>query len=240
VVAVEIAVQSPEGARLARDQGADRVELCAALGVGGLTPSAAAVARAARVGLPVHVLIRPRPGGFVYTPAELELQADDIAWAVAHGAAGVVVGALTPERTVDRAGLARLVTAADGHPVTFHRAFDVTADPGAALDDLVTLGVTRVLTSGQAATAAAGRALLARLVERAAGRIEIQAGGGVRPADIPALVAAGVDAVHLSARAERADAGPAGPGGAAADAYDVTDPALVAAAVAAAGTRPAA
>lgn len=237
-IAVEIAVQDVAGVRIALAEGADRVELCSALGMGGLTPSAAlirsAVAIAQEEGRPgyVQVLVRPRGGGFVYDADEVALTAADIGFARASGAGGVVVGALDERSAVDADAVRRFVDAAEGLPVTFHRALDVAADPLEALETLAALGVDRVLTSGGAARSGEGLDALAALVHRSAGRVEIMAGGGVRVDDIPSLVAAGVDAVHLSAR-DTITGAPSGPGGGAA-AYDITDAATVAAAVAAA------
>ena len=122
-----MAVQDVRGARVAREAGADRVELCVGLVTGGLTPTPAAVTQTADVGLPVHVLVRPRPGGFVHDDDEVTLMVAQVREALAAGAAGVVVGALTPGREIDVRALAALVAAADGRPVTFHRAFDVVA-----------------------------------------------------------------------------------------------------------------
>ncbi|WP_235915589.1 copper homeostasis protein CutC [Puerhibacterium puerhi] len=232
---LEVAVQDVAGARTAVAGGADRLELCVALAAtGGLTPSAGLVrhvaAAAGDVG--VHALVRPRGGGFVYTPEELAVQVADVRAVLDAGAAGVVVGALTPAGSVDAVALAALVAAADGADVTFHRAFDVVADRPAALEVLAAHGVRRVLTSGGAARAGEGVAALAALAGRArALGVEVMAGGGVRTADVAALVEAGVDAVHLSAR--RAVAGDGGPGGGGDGGYDVTDGGLVAAARAA-------
>lgn len=240
-VALELAVQDPAGAAIAAAVGARRVELCTALGAtGGLTPSAAlieAVVGAAAVVpssddapiLEVHVLVRPRAGGFVYSPAEIDLMLRDITLAVDQGADGVVVGALTPSGTVDAARVRELVDAADAAEVTFHRALDVVADPLAALDTLAELGVARVLTSGGAARASDGLERLRALVGHSAELgIEIMAGGGVTAADIPALLRAGVDAVHLSAKRTVVDAG--GPGGGEGAGYEVTDQTLAEAA----------
>jgi copper homeostasis protein len=238
-IAVEIAVQDVAGVRIALAEGADRVELCTALGMGGLTPSAAliaaavATARAAGREAFVHVLIRPRGGGFVYGPEELDVMLGDIRFAREAGAAGVVVGALTDADRVDAHVTRRLVAEAGPLPVTFHRAVDVVADPVAAVEELAGLGVRRVLTSGGAARSVEGAPVLRSLAERFAGRVEIMAGGGVRVDDIPAIAATGVDAVHLSAR-DIVRGAPSGPGGGD-TAYDITDPATVRAAVAAAG-----
>jgi copper homeostasis protein len=236
--AVEIAVQDVPGVRIALAEGADRIELCSALGLGGLTPSAgllrAATDAADAAGRPgfVHVLIRPRGGGFVYDADELATTLGDIRFARECGAAGVVIGALDENARVDLGAAERFVEAAGGLAVTFHRAIDVVADPLEAVESLAGVGVTRVLTSGGAARSIDGVDVLADLVGRAHGRIEIMAGGGVRVEDIPALHLAGVDAVHLSAR-DSALGAPSGPGGGAA-AYDITDPTTVRAAVAAA------
>lgn len=226
---------------IAADVGARRVEVCAALGAtGGITPSAAlieAVVEAAAVVpssdnapiLEVHVLVRPRPGGFVYSGDEVNLMLREIVMTVDAGADGVVLGALTSSGAVDVARMRDLVAAAEDAEVTFHRALDVIADPIAALDALAELGVARVLTSGGAARAADGLDRLAALVEHSAEvGIEVMAGGGVTVADIPALVGIGVDAVHLSAKRTVVDAG--GPGGGGDTGYEVTDQTLARAA----------
>jgi copper homeostasis protein len=235
---VEIAVQDLAGVAVALDAGAERVELCSALEVGGLTPSsgliAAAVEMAATRAVPdfVHVLIRPRAGGFVYRASEVDVIRRDVVAAISAGASGVVIGALTAVGTIDVDTVAALVEAADGRQVTFHRAIDAVGDPLSNLDLLISLGVTRVLTSGGSAVSGDGRVMLARLVERSAGRIQIMAGGGVTVADIPALLASGVHSVHLSARTEVNDPAPAGPGGGTIS-YSATDPGVVGAAISA-------
>ncbi|MGP7960016.1 copper homeostasis protein CutC [Sanguibacter sp. A247] len=215
-VAVEIAVQDAAGARVARDGGADRVELCGALaGTGGLTPSLGTVEQVVAVGLPVHVLVRPRAGGFQYDADELDLMAADVRHAVRAGVAGVVVGVLDERSEVDRDAVARLSDAADGREVTFHRALDVVPDRLVALRALADLGVWRVLTSGGAARTFDGIDALAEMVREGTG-VEIMAGGGLRAEDVGLARAVGIDAVHLSASVERDDRGPAGPGGGAA------------------------
>lgn len=234
---VEIAVQDVAGARIARRAGADRIELCVALGsTGGLTPPIGLIEATVAVGLPVHPLIRTRPGGFTYDAAELDVLVRDVRAAVRAGVAGVVVGALTTCGDVDDDAVRALVEAAGGASVTFHRAFDVVAEPLAALDRLAELGVTRVLTSGGAARAIDGRVGLqaAAAHARATGaRVAVMAGGGIRPSQIGSLLVTGVDAVHLSARRPACEPGPSGPGGGA-EGYDVTDEKTVRAAVKAA------
>lgn len=232
-VTLEIAVQDVAGAVVARDGGADRVELCTALGVGGLTPSLGLVEAVAATGVETHVLVRPRAGGFVHTPQEVDVMVSDVAHVLRAGAAGVVIGALRADLTLDLDAMERLVAAAGGAVVTLHRCLDVLPEPARAITPLVELGVHRVLTSGGASAAREGTTAIGDLVATAAGRLEVMAGGGVRPGDIPELVRAGVDAVHLSARGRGAGAGPAGPGGGTGAAYDVTDPTLVSAAAAA-------
>ncbi|SIN71303.1 copper homeostasis protein [Agromyces cerinus subsp. cerinus] len=226
--------------RVALAAGAARVELCQALGLGGLTPSAglieAAAGTARECGVPafVHVLVRPRGGGFVYDADELDTIVRDIRAAATAGADGVVVGALTDAGDVDLEAVRRFVDAAAGLDVTVHRAVDASSDPLGSVAALHALGVRRVLTSGGSPDCRAGLATLARMAADS-GPLEIMAGGGVRIDDIPALAAAGIDAVHLSARGTATRGGASGPGGGV-DGFDMTDAALVAAAVEAAGS----
>ncbi|MGJ4843261.1 copper homeostasis protein CutC [Leifsonia sp. Le1] len=237
-LAVEIAVQDRAGVRVALEAGAHRIELCSALGVGGLTPSAglieAAVAEAQSAGHDgfVHVLIRPRAGGFVYDADEVELALADIRYARRAGASGVVVGALDAVGAVDTDAVARFVAEAGDLDVTFHRAIDIAPDPLGALDTLAALGVRRILTSGGASRSIDGVGMLAALAAESAGRVQVMAGGGVGVTDIAGIAATGVDAVHLSARTT-VTGSPSGPGGGAAS-YDVTDAAVVREALAAA------
>ena len=199
---VEIAVQDVEGARIALEEGADRIELCVALGAtGGLTPSFALIQACSHVGLPrgVQVLVRPRSGSFVFGKTERMVQLGDVRSAILAGASGVVVGGLNEDNTIDVPFAAALIECArdEGRrcnrdvQVTFHRAFDMVPDQFAALDVLIELGYTRVLTSGGAPTVPEGLDRLRDLVRHAAGRIEIQAGGGVTPESIGAIRAAG-------------------------------------------------
>ncbi|GAA1790830.1 copper homeostasis protein CutC [Agromyces lapidis] len=238
---VEIAVQDAAGTRIALEQGAARIELCQALGLGGLTPSAglveAAVESARDFGATgfVHVLVRPRGGGFVYDADEQETILREIRAAVAAGADGVVVGALTERGELDLDAIARFAEAAGVADVTVHRAVDASVDPLGSVAALAGHGVRRVLTSGGAPDCRAGLGVLVEMAAAVSGRLEIMAGGGVQLADIPALAAAGVDAVHLSARGRALRGGASGPGGGV-DGFDETDAALVAAAVGAART----
>ncbi|WIB60471.1 copper homeostasis protein CutC [Curtobacterium sp. MCLR17_007] len=237
-VALEIAVTSPAGAVVARDAGADRVELCVGLELGGLTPSQALVEATHETGIAAHALVRCRPGGFVHDGDEIDLMVREVTAVLRSGAAGVVVGALRPDHTLDVDALRRFVDAArsvrSSAEVTLHRAVDHAADPVAAVALLADLGFTRVLTSGGAPTAAAGASTIARMVP-AAGPVQVMAGAGVTPHDVPALVATGVAAVHLSAKRSSGGAHDGVPMGAGDDgsAHFVTDAAVVAAARAA-------
>lgn len=236
---VEIAVQDVAGVRVALEAGAARVELCQALGLGGLTPSAGVIeaavelARAASVAEFVHVLVRPRGGGFVYDADEIDTIVRDIRRVRSLGADGVVIGALTDAGALDLDALAAFVDAAEGLDVTVHRAVDASADPLAAVRALVGTRVRRVLTSGGAVDCRAGLETLRHMVTDSRGALEIMAGGGIRVTDIAELATAGVDAVHLSARSRALRGGSSGPGGGDVG-FDSTDGELVRTAVSAA------
>src|SRR5438105_9461375 len=177
-VLVEACVDSVASALAAERGGAGRVELCDALHDAGTTPSAGMIeAVKARVRIPVFVIVRPRGGGFVHDADELDVMTRDVRAARALGADGIVVGALRPDATVDADVTRALVDAALELPVTFHRAFDLVADQGAALETLVDCGVRRVLTSGGAPTALDGAEAIAALSARSAGRLTVMAGG---------------------------------------------------------------
>ena len=202
-ILLEICTGDPEGIAEAVRGGADRVELCSALAEGGLTPSAAVI-RFATSRISTNVLIRPRPGDFVYSDDELAVMEADIDEAVGAGASGIVVGVLTPEGNVDIQACRRLIGRASGLDNTFHRAFDVTADPFKALEDIISLGFSRLLTSGQQPSALEGASLIAELHRRAAGRIKIIAGAGVSPSNAADILhSSKADELHASARALR-------------------------------------
>jgi copper homeostasis protein len=199
-ILLEVALATLDDARTASESGADRIELNAALELGGLTPSLATLITIRQsVPLPVIVMIRPRPGGFVYTDAEFLTMRRDADLALEHGADGLAFGILRPDRTIDRPRCEILLCQMGGRPAVFHRAFDLTPDPFDALSCLSDLGLTRILTAGQQPDAMAGVAMLRQLVERAAGRIQILPGGGVTPDNAPALIAlTGVNQLHGS------------------------------------------
>jgi copper homeostasis protein len=173
------------------------LEVCARLDAGGLTPSAELLAQCLALGVPCVAMARPRSGGFVYGAQQLKQLQTMVGDMCDAGAHGVVFGVLAPDRTIDVAIVRALVTQCAERETVFHRAFDETRYARAALDTLIAAGVTRVLTSGQAATASAGSALIASLVAQAAGRIQILPGGTVRGENVAALIAAtGVTQVH--------------------------------------------
>jgi len=196
---VEACVDSVESAVAAERGGARRLELCDNLYDAGTTPSAgmiAAVKTAVRI--PVFVIVRPRGGGFVYSPAELDVMRRDVDVARELGADGIVIGVLTREGTIDEDETGRFVEASATLPVTFHRAFDLVPDQHVALERLMVLGVARVLTSGGAPSALAGVEAIASLVRQSTGRIAVMAGGGVREENVSEIVRrTGVSEVHV-------------------------------------------
>lgn len=200
-VLIEVCVDSIDSALAAEAGGAGRVELCADLVEGGITPSAGTIrACRTRLRIPLFVLIRARGGDFLVSEPEQEAMLHDVALARDLGADGVVIGALRSDGTIDEARVGVLTRAARPMAVTFHRAFDFCRDPAAALDVLVKLGIDRVLTSGQALSAREGIPTLAALVRQAAGRIVILAGGGLDETNVRAVVdGTGVTEVHLRA-----------------------------------------
>lgn len=200
MVLLEVCVDSLEGLRAAEAKQAGRIEFCAHLEQGGLSPSREVLALAlATSRLPIHVMVRPRAGNFVYSPYELDLMQAEIAGLHKSRVAGVVLGVLTPDSRIDLEATSRLAAFARPMSVTFHRAFDEVRDLSRALEDLVRLRIDRVLTSGGAADAVAGRPAIRALVEQARGRIVVMAGGGVRRENVARILAdTGVEEVHGS------------------------------------------
>lgn len=200
-VTVEVCVEGADGLVAAQDAGADRIELCASLLEGGLTPSAGMIRAALEVArIPVHVIVRPRGGDFLYSEVEVAAMLEDVRACRAMGVAGVVIGCLNADGTVDETRTRALVEAAGGMRVTNHRAFDMTRDPLEALEALVRCGVDRVLTSGQAPTALAGIETLRRTVEAARGRLRVMACGELDATNIAEVYRrARPDDVHFAA-----------------------------------------
>lgn len=177
----ELCAETIDACLVAREGGAHRIELCSGLSEGGMTPSHGLIQEAVeRSGLPVHVLIRPRGGDFVYSAAEVEVMRRDILHVKELGAAGVVLGILKADGRVDVEATKPLVQLARPMEVTFHRAFDVTSSLTEALEDVVTTGADRILTSGGQRNVVAGSAALAELVQLAGDRVAIAVGGGLR------------------------------------------------------------
>lgn len=196
---LEVCVDDAAGLAAAIAGGADRIELCSALEMGGLTPSPGLMALAAQAPVPVRAMIRPRPGDFVFTPDDVRGMLGDIAAVRAAGLAGVVLGASLEDGRLDTSALRILVDAAQGMAKTLHRAFDLVPDLAQAIEQAVALGFDTILTSGCADNALAGAATLARARHLSAGRLTIMAGAGISDATAPDLLAlVPLDALHGS------------------------------------------
>lgn len=197
---LELCVASLEAARLAANLPVNRIETCVALEQGGLTPTTGMVAWIADTfhELEQHVLIRQRAGGFHYTYDEIVVMRNDIQEFRKLGVKGVVIGALDANGLPDKDALGALQRAAHGMDLTFHRAFDEISDWKKAMDQLINMGFRRILTSGQAKSAEEGIPVLEEMVAYAKDRIEIMAGGGVRPNNICSIRDTGVSAIHFS------------------------------------------
>ena len=198
----EICANSVASCIAAQEGGADRVELCAGIPEGGTTPSYGMICKAREsISIGLNVIIRPRGGDFLYTRDELEEMLHDIRIAKELGADGLVFGCLRPDGSVDMEAMKPLMEAAGDTPVTFHRAFDHTSDPFKALEDIISLGCARILTSGCRPTALEGAGLLAQLVEKAEDRIIIMPGCGVNESNIAEIARlSGAREFHFSAR----------------------------------------
>lgn len=206
---IEGCVDSYASAMAAVRGGADRLELCANLSIGGTTPSQTLFEQVRRdCAVKINVLIRPRFGDFLYCREELEEMAGEIARFRDLGADGVVIGVLTPQGELDREEMARLMDRSGGMEVTLHRAFDMTRDPFAALDAAVELGCRTILTSGQAKSAAEGAELLGKLHRAAAGCIDVMAGSGVKRGNIREIYEkTGLTTYHTTGRRGAVDSG---------------------------------
>ncbi|HWE94649.1 MAG TPA: copper homeostasis protein CutC [Tepidisphaeraceae bacterium] len=210
-VLLEICIASPQDAATAEAGGADRVELNAALELGGLTPSPGTLLEARRaVRLPIIAMCRPRSGGFHYSAQEFDVMRQDIDLLLENGADGIATGILHADDSVDLNRCAQLIRqigprATQG--AVFHRAFDFTADPFRALEELIDLGFRRVMTSGQQPAALQGTKLIAELIGRSTGRIEILPAAGIRASNAAEIISAtGCTQLHASLRESRSDA----------------------------------
>lgn len=201
---LEICCGSIESVIAAKEGGAQRIELCSALNEGGVTPSVGLMREARKVGITMNVLIRPRGGDFLYTDEEVRIMIEDIQMAREIGADGVVIGALTKEGDIDMNACRRMVASASDMSITFHRAFDMVRDADKALEDVITLGCDRILTSGLMPTAAEGCKNLYHLIKKAAERIVIMPGSGVTSSNAKDILSfTGASEIHASARSSR-------------------------------------
>lgn len=207
-ILLEIIALTVEDCIAAESGGADRIELCAAITTGGLTPSLGMLVECKkRTRIPIMAMVRPRAGGFCYSEDEFAVMRRDAELLLAHGADGIVFGLLHSDATINTVRCQKLLDIANGKQTVFHRAFDVVPEPIGALDQLIDLGFTRVLTSGQKKSAFEGHELLQGLNQHAAGRIEVMPGGGVRPHNAAQIVSGtGCTEVHLTAFSARCDA----------------------------------
>ncbi len=197
---LEIVVDSLLGVQIASESGAQRVELCSSFVEGGITPSYGLIKLAAQQKIAVNVLVRPRAGDSVYSSFEVETILEDIHASQRAGANGVVIGALTSDSKIDLEVMKTLIVAARPLEITFHRAFDVVPDPLATLEELVNLGVHRILTSGQQLTAEMGLPLLKNLVDLARDRLIILPAAGINASNAKKIwTATGVTELHFSA-----------------------------------------
>jgi copper homeostasis protein len=201
-VLLEVCIASVDDALNAEAGGAGRLELNAALALGGLTPSLGTFLEVKKaVSLPVFVMIRPRPGGFCYSDADLAVMRRDVDLFVEHGADGIVFGVLHEDGTVDEARCRQILHQIGALSAVFHRAFDMTPEPFVSLEQLIGLGFKRVMTSGQQETAYNGAALIAELIRLAAGRIEVLPASGINRLTVADVVSrTGCDQVHASLR----------------------------------------
>ena len=198
-ILLEVCVDSVFGFHAAIAGGADRIELCSSLAVGGLTPSPGFIAFAAKSNKPSRVMIRPRVGDYVFSEDEIDVMRRDIDLVRAAGLSGVVIGASLPSWHLDEKAIAKLAGHAKGLKLTLNRTIDMAPDPVAAVDVAVALGFDTILTSGGALKAPDGADAIAAMAARAGGRLEILAGSGVNAGNVAALVKkTGVTAVHGS------------------------------------------
>ncbi len=201
-IAIEVAVFTPQAALVAAENGADRIELCSGYSEGGLSPSAGVIRRVREsITIPMHVMVRPRIGDFLYSDFEKEAILADIEFCKSVGADGIVTGALTEQGGIDTAFIKEVVAATAPLTVTFHRAFDICHDMYEGVSQLIECGVRRILTSGGKQTALEGAETIARLVKLAGDKLIILPGSGINPSNVHDLISrTAVREVHLSAK----------------------------------------
>ncbi|MBV1924531.1 MAG: copper homeostasis protein CutC [Flavobacteriaceae bacterium] len=197
---IEICANSFESSKNAQEAGADRIELCTELSVGGLTPSHGLIEKVfAELSIPVHVLIRPRSGDFCYSEEELDIMIRDIIYCKKLGCSGIVSGVLSLENDINILATKKLIKASEGMEFTFHRAFDWCKNPIEEVNNLYKIGVHRILSSGQKSTAIEGIELLKQLKSISEGNIEIMPGSGINITNALAFKEAGFTSIHFSA-----------------------------------------
>lgn len=233
---VEVCVDNIESLQSAIAAGADRIELCSALSLGGLTPTIGLTRYALQhAPIPVYAMIRPRSGDFLFSPDEVAMISDEIAYFRDAGVDGIVIGALTADRQIDQHAVRQWVAQAAGLGITFHRAFDLVADPAIALEQVIDLGCERILTSGQQASAEQGALCIRELVKQAANRLSIMPGCGVNRDNAKQIIdITGATEIHLSGKKQRpskmnrpADAAVMGNNSANDNFIDVTDAQII-------------
>lgn len=204
-ITIEVCVDNIESLLTAQQSGANRIELCSALALGGLTANAGFVQKSLDLAtIPIYAIIRPRAGDFVYSEQEVDIMVSDIKFMTLLGIQGVVIGALTPDGDIDKVALKRLMSASRDIGVTFHRAFDLCNEPKEALEILIDAGCERILTSGQQATAEQGCDLIKDLVAQSGDRISIMPGAGVNLKNAEKIISlTQVNELHLSGKTTR-------------------------------------
>lgn len=200
---LEVPCGNIESVQAAKQGGADRIELCSALRLGGLTPSPAMFDAVSNIGLEVVVMIRPREGDFNYSKMEFEMMLKEIDFFKNAGAAGIVSGILTTNLEIDMERTKELLEVSYPLPFTFHRAFDLAANPYESFNRLLELKVDRLLSSGQASDAFVGLKLISELVKLSQNKIQIIAGAGINPGNVAAICTSGVTAIHLSGKKKK-------------------------------------
>ncbi|WP_428774555.1 copper homeostasis protein CutC [Vibrio sp.] len=201
---VEVCIDNIESLHTAIEAGADRIELCSSLALGGITPTIGLTRWAINRNIPIYAMIRPRAGDFLFSKDEIALINDEIQFFRATGVDGIVIGALTERGEIDQHAISQWVNSAGGLGITFHRAFDLVADPKRALEQVIDLGCERVLTSGLAANAVEGITTIRQLVNQAGNRISIMPGCGVNQTNAQQIIdMTGATEIHLSGKKQR-------------------------------------
>jgi copper homeostasis protein len=202
-IIIEVPCGNIESVIAAKKGGADRIELCSALPLGGLTPTPGMLEEILEVSIIKFVMIRPREGNFVYSPAEFRSMLSDIELMKKAGAQGIVSGVLLKNNKIDLERTRELKDASRPMPFTFHRAFDLTPDPFRSLDELIEIKANRLLTSGQAIDAFSGKELIRKLVKQADDRLEIIAGAGINSENVLSIIESGIKEIHLSGKMKK-------------------------------------